>query len=359
MSRDAKTFITYKDSGVDIDAGDDIARAMRPMVETTRTPRVMGALGGVAGLFRLDFNERLFKKNYTDPVLVSCAGSVGTKLLVADQADRLDVVGVDCVAMTVNDLVCAGGEPLFFVDSLALDKIDPAKVEAVARGLCDGCRRAGCTLLGGETREMPDLYRPGGFDIAGFGVGVVERGRILDGANAQAGDLAVAVAADGLHCNGFGLARRVLLDLGKFALSDAPAELGGPSLTEELLRPTRIYSQAILELLSHYQVKKPIKSIAHVSRGGLAGALRRLLPTGLTLRVKRDTWPIPPIFKLIARTGPVDHLEMYRVFNMGVGMVMVVAPSFAEAVMDRLVKLDQRCWILGKVKQGGPELQWQ
>jgi len=350
--------ITYRDAGVDIEAGEQMVDQIRPLVRRTFTPRVMDHFGGFAGLFRLDYNERLFKQNYREPVLVGCTDGVGTKLKIAFATGRLDTVGIDLVAMNVNDLVCTGAEPLFFLDYLGVGKLSPGKMAEIVKGVADGCLQAGCALLGGETAEMPDFYSPDEFDMAGFAVGVVERRRLIDGGNVEPGDLAVAIASDGLHSNGFGLARRVLLDRAGYGLDDRPPELEGASVGEEMLRPTRIYVRSVLKVIGVYRVKRVVRAMAHITGGGLPGNLPRILPDGLTVRIKRDSWHVQPIFKLIAAKGPVDSLEMMRVFNMGVGFVMIVAPAFARPIMNRLRRMGERCWVLGKVRKGGPELIW-
>jgi phosphoribosylformylglycinamidine cyclo-ligase len=358
MAKQNSRAITYKQAGVDIEAGDKVVELIGPLVERTRTPRVMGALGGFAGLFRLDYNETLFQRNYRDPVLVACTDSVGSKMLVGIAMRKLDTIGIDCVAMSVNDMICCGAEPLFFIDYLAVNKVVPTQAAEIIKGVTDACIESGCALLGGETCEMPDVYKPGDFDIAGFAVGVVERKRIIDGTNAEPGDVVIGLASDGLHSNGFGLARRVLLDAGGYQLTDRPAALGGASVGEEMLRPTRLYVKNILQVLKQYRVKRVVKAMAHITGGGLGGNIPRVLPKGLTVRIRRDAWTPPPIFKLIAQKGPVDRLEMFRVFNMGIGFVLIVAPDFARAIMTRLTKAGERCCALGKVKRGGPDVQW-
>jgi phosphoribosylformylglycinamidine cyclo-ligase len=350
--------LTYKDAGVDIEAGEQTVRRIRPLVERTYTPRVLQRYGGFAGLFRLDYDQKLFKQNYTEPLLVSCTDSVGTKVKVALAMGRLDTVGIDCVAMNVNDLICCGAEPLFFLDYIGTGKLQPQRMAELVKGVSDGCVQAGCALLGGETAEMPDIYNGDDFDLAGFAVGVVERRRVTDGSNAVAGDVAIALASDGLHSNGYGLARRVLLGRAGYSLDDAPPELQGASIGQEMLRPTRIYVRPVLRVLKGYRRKRVVRAMAHITGGGLPGNLPRILPEGLTVRIKRNSWPVPPVFDLIARKGPVDPIEMMRTFNMGVGFVMIVATSSASAVMNRLRRMGERCWVLGKVRKGGPELQW-
>lgn len=358
MTTGAATAMTYKQAGVDTEAGEAMIRQIRPLIRRTHSPRVMDRFGGFAGMFRLDYDEKLFKRNYRQPVLVACTDGVGTKVKVAIGMGKLDTVGIDCVAMNVNDMICCGAEPLFFLDYIGANKLDPPTMTAIVKGVSDACCQAGCALLGGETAEMPDIYAKGDFDLAGFAVGVVERKRITDGANAEPGDVAIALASDGLHSNGFGLARRVLLDKAGYDFDDRPPELDGASIGEEMLRPTRIYVGPILKVLRGYRVKKVVRAMAHITGGGLPENLPRALPDGLTVRVKRDSWPVPPIFKLIAAKGPVDPIEMMRVFNMGIGMVMIVAPAFAKTIMARLRRDGERCWVLGKVRKGGPDLLW-
>jgi len=350
--------MTYKEAGVDIEAGDKMVDMIRPLVERTYSPRVMGPYGGFAGLFRLDYNEKLFKRNYKEPVLVGCTDGVGTKLHVAFLMDKLDTVGIDLVAMNVNDLICCGAEPLFFLDYLGVGKVAPDRMTEILKGISDGCVDAQCALLGGETAEMPDFYKPKEFDMAGFAVGVVEKKKIIDGSNVEAGDVAIGLASSGLHSNGYGLARRVLLDRAGYTVNDRPGELGGETVGEAMLRPTRIYVRQILDILGNYSKKKVIKALSHITGSGLPGNLPRVLPPGLTIRVKRDSWPVPPILKLIAAKGPVDDQEMLNVFNMGIGFVLVVAPAFASAVMTRLTELGERCFVLGKVRKGGPDIEW-
>jgi len=358
MAKGTSKPITYKEAGVDIEAGETMVKKIRPLVERTYSQRVLDSFGGFAGAFRLDYNEKLFKRNYTEPVLVSCTDGVGTKLKVAFGMKKLDTVGIDLVAMSVNDLICCGAEPLFFLDYLAVGKLEPSRMVEIVKGISDGCVQAGCALLGGETAEMPDFYKAMEFDMAGFAVGIVERKKMIDPALVVPGDVVIALASNGLHSNGYGLARRVLLERAGYKLTDRPPELEGASVGEEMLSPTRIYVKPILDVLGTYKVKRVVKSMAHITGGGLPGNLPRVLPEELTARIKRDSWPVPPIFKLIAAKGPIDQIEMMRVFNMGVGFVMVVAPDFARSIMNRLRRAGERCWVLGKIRKGGPELLW-
>ncbi len=350
--------MTYQSSGIDIDAGDEMVDQIKPLIRRTITPRVLDKFGGFAGLFRLDYDESLFKRNYREPVLVACTDGVGTKVLVAIRADKLDTIGIDMVAMNVNDMICCGAEPLFLLDYIGTGKLSPDRMTEIVKGVVEGCLQSRCTLLGGETAEMPDVYRGTDFDLAGFAVGVVERNRIIDAENIEIGDVAIALASDGLHSNGYGLARRVLLDKAGYDLTDRPPELEGESIGEAMLTPTRIYVRPVLDVLSNYKVKKPVKAMAHITGGGLPGNLPRVLPKGMTIRIKRDSWRVPPIFDLIAAKGPVDPIEMMRVFNMGVGFVMIVSPHFADVIMNRLRRSGERCWVLGKIRKGGPDVQW-
>jgi len=350
--------MTYKDAGVNLDAGDAMVEGIGQLVRKTYSARVMGPFGGFAGMFSLDFREKLLRRDYKDPILVACCDGVGTKLKVAFKAGRLDTVGIDLVAMNVNDLICTGAEPLFFLDYVAVGRLDPDRMRDIVAGVSAGCLEARCALLGGETAEMPDFYKAKEFDMAGFAVGVVERSRIVDGRTVKAGDAIVALASDGLHSNGFGLARRVVFDRAKLKLSDRPAVLAGQTVGEAMLAPTRIYVRAVRDLLAAYRRRRVIKAMAHITGGGLPGNLPRVLPEGLTARVKRTSWSVPGIFDLIARAGPVDPVEMFRVFNMGVGFALVVPQPSAAPVMSRLRKARQRCWLLGKVVKGGPSLQW-
>jgi len=350
--------MTYRDAGVDIDAGETMVEGIRELVTKTYSPRVLGTFGGFAGLFSLDFRQKLLKRNYREPILVACCDGVGTKLKVAFMTGKLDTVGIDLVAMNVNDLICTGAEPLFFLDYAAVGQLDPDRMRDIIAGISAGCLQAGVALLGGETAEMPDFYKAKEFDLAGFAVGVLERNRIIDGKGVKPGDAVIALASNGLHSNGYGLARRAIFDRAKLKPADRPAELGGQTVAEAMLAPTRIYVKPIAETLAAYRSRRVVKAMAHVTGGGLPGNLPRVLPEGLTVRVKRGSWDVPGIFALIAEAGPVDPVEMLRVFNMGVGFVVVTPPKHAGSVMARLRKAGERCWVLGKVVKGGPSLQW-
>lgn len=332
---------TYKQAGVDIDAGDEFVNRIKPLVRSTFRPEVLTDLGGFGGLFRLQASR------YTDPVLVSGTDGVGTKLKIAFLMDRHDTVGIDLVAMCVNDVAVSGAEPLFFLDYLATGKLAVPKAEAIVKGIADGCRQAGCALIGGETAEMPSFYPAGEYDLAGFAVGVVDRPKMIDGTTIQAGDVLIGVASTGLHSNGYSLARRVLLDDGKLTVDSRLADLDLP-LGEVLLTPTRIYAKQILALASELA----IKGIAHITGGGLTENLPRIFPAQCRARIQRQTWPIPPIFTVLAKMGGIEREEMYRVFNMGIGLVVIVAPHLADAVIGKLAALGDKGYVIGEMATG-------
>jgi phosphoribosylformylglycinamidine cyclo-ligase len=351
-----KKSMTYKEAGVDIAAGDSMVEQIKHLCQRTHSTRVLGKYGAFAGMFRLDFNEKLFARNYKEPVLIACTDGVGTKIKVAAAAKKYDTVGIDLVAMNVNDLVVQGGEPLFFLDYLAVHKLDPAITTQMVKGISDGCMEAGCALLGGETAEMPAVYAPGEFDMAGFAVGVVERGKILDAEDVEAGDSIIGLASSGLHSNGYALVRRVLEKKGA-ELSEFMPELKC-TLEEELLRPTRIYVKTVKALLGKYRVKKIVKAMAHITGGGLPGNVPRVLPEGYSARIKREAWTALPIFHWLQENGPVDVEEMFNVFNMGIGYVLVVRPTFTKPIMTALRTLGERPSFLGKVRKGGEGVEW-
>lgn len=316
--------LTYAQAGVDIGAADQAVAAMAELVASTRRPEVLGSLGGFAGLCSLP-------RGLGDPVLVASTDGVGTKMAVATATGRYDTVGIDLVAMCVDDLVCAGASPLFFLDYQLLGKVEPSQVTALMTGIAKGCLMAGCAILGGELAEHPGLIAPGEVDLAGFAVGVVERDRILDGRrDCRAGDILVGLASPGLRSNGYSLARKALLDIGGRSL-DAPAWEGAPlSLADELLRPSVIYSPAVLTALSASEVH----AAAHVTGGGIVGNLARVLPPDLDAVVHRSRWETPRIFSEIRLAAGVSEAEMARVFNLGIGMILVVAPGSVEAALE-------------------------
>lgn len=339
---------TYKDAGVDLDVYRESMSRLPRLMHRTFSPRVLKLDGGFAGLFQLDFDSRLFRRNYQDPVLVACTDGVGTKLKVAQRCDRHETVGIDLVAMCANDAVCCGAEPLFFLDYIAMSKDDPSLLEQLVSGISDGCVAADCALLGGETAIMPDLYQPGDYDLAGFCVGVVERRRLIDGRQIAPGDRLIGIASDGIHSNGYSLVRKVVFDMAKLKVEDHVDELGG-QVGDVLMRPTRIYAQAVRRILSHYQVKSVVHGIAHITGGGLAENVERILPAGTAIRVEDDSWPVPPVFRWLQRLGAIDDAEMARVFNMGIGLVLVVSSYYADSVQRLVADAGFESWDIGQV----------
>ncbi len=343
--------LTYKDSGVDVTANTRWVAAIENAMRSTYGPRVYKSRhGGFAGMFRLDFSERLFRRNYKQPVLVACTDGVGTKVLLAIKMKQLSTIGIDLVAMSVNDLICSGAEPLFFLDYLAVNKLEPKHLAAVIEGVAAGCRDAGCALLGGETAEMPDLYAKNDFDLAGFAVGVVDARRVVDGSRVETGDVLVALPSSGIHSNGYSLVRK-LISKRRCRLDREYDELG-ETLGEAVLRPTRIYVNAVQAVLSRYRVKRPVSAMAHITGGGLRENIARVLPRGCEAVIQKAAWRPPPIFDFLRRLG-TTRSEMFKVFNMGVGFVFVVRPYFAEGVMRSLRRAGEQPFILGHVRRGG------
>ncbi|OIQ08930.1 Phosphoribosylformylglycinamidine cyclo-ligase [Moorella thermoacetica] len=338
---------TYAAAGVDIAAGNRAVELMKEHVRRTFRPGVLGDLGGFGGLFALEAGR------YRQPVLVAGTDGVGTKLKIAFSLDRHDTIGIDAVAMCVNDILVQGAEPLFFLDYLAVGKMVPERVARIVAGVAEGCRRAGCALIGGETAEMPGFYREDEYDLAGFAVGVVEREELLDGSRIRPGQVVLGLASSGLHSNGFSLVRRVLLVEAGYTLERKLPELGR-TLGEELLEPTRIYVASILPLLK----EGLIKGLAHITGGGLIENPPRILPPGCSLRLDRRSWPVPPAFRLIQATGRVPEEEMYRTFNMGLGMLVVVEESDAGRVKSRLEAAGEKVFVVGEVIPGRREVEF-
>jgi len=347
--------MTYAAAGVDIDAGDRLVDLIKPAVRRTHGQRVMGQHGAFAGMFRLDFNEQIFQRNYKDPVLVACTDGVGTKVKLAAELDIVDTVGIDCVAMNVNDLIVQGAEPLFFLDYLGLHTQDPETTARIVEGVARGCEIAGCALIGGECAEMPDIYAEGDFDIAGFAVGVVELHRAIDPVRARAGDVLIGLPSSGVHSNGYSLVRRII-EKRSLRLDRGYAALGERTLGEELLEPTRIYARPIVQLLRRYRVKKVVSAMAHITGGGLPGNLPRVLPDSLDAVIDVSAWEVPSIFTFLQNRGDVDTDEMYRVFNMGIGYVLAVRPSFADSVVRQLQRDGEHARIIGELCKGSGEI---
>ncbi len=334
---------TYKDSGVNLEIYAESMSRLPKLAARTFSPQVLRLDGGFAGLFQLNSD----RKKYADPVLVSCTDGVGTKLKVACSMNRHDTVGIDLVAMSVNDAICCGARPLFFLDYVAMPKDDPDLLEQLVSGISNGCVQAGCALLGGETAIMSDLYQPGEYDLAGFCVGVAEKSRILDGKAIRPGDVLIGVASSGLHSNGYSLVRNIV-----FERSGLSAETFVPELNrtvgEELLEPTRIYVKTVLELLEKYEANETITGIAHITGGGLEENLCRILPQGLKSEIRKNSWRVPPVFDWLQKLGNVDSGEMEHVFNRGLGLVLVVRPEFADEIQNRI---DFDSWIIGAIRE--------
>ncbi len=331
--------ITYKDAGVDIDAGDLFVQKIKPYVKSTFRPEVMTHIGGFGGLFAL--------KKYKNPVLVSGTDGVGTKLKIAFLTNRHDTVGTDLVAMCVNDIIVQGAEPLFFLDYFATGKLKPREHTDIVKGIAAGCKQSGCALIGGETAEMPSFYGEDEYDLAGFAVGVVEKRKIIDGSKIKPGDSLIGFASSGLHSNGYSLVRKVLLEASGYTVNDIPPELGKP-LGEVLLTPTRIYAKTIMALLKEFD----IRGMAHITGGGITENAPRMLPKGAQALIGKGTWDIHPIFTLIQKKAGVDDEEMYRDFNMGIGMIIAVPAKQAETVMKKAKRLGEKPYLIGEIVRG-------
>lgn len=344
------TGVSYKDSGVDLELYNQAMSRLPSLMHRTFSPRVKQLDGGFAGLFQLDFDNPLFRRNYKNPVMVACTDGVGTKLKVANLLNRHDTVGIDLVAMCVNDAICCGAEPLFFLDYVAMSHDDPPTLEQIVRGISDGCLQADCALLGGETAIMPDLYEKGDYDLAGFCVGVAERDHLIDGKAITDGDVVIGVASNGLHSNGFSLVRKIVFDIGKLNADDHVEELGGP-VGECLLQPTVIYARAIRQVLRHYKVKNVVHGIAHITGGGVEENIERILPDALAVDIDANSWTRSPVFDWLQKLGNVDTEEMYRVFNMGLGLAIFVSPYYADSVRRMLSEAGHENWVIGSTTQ--------
>jgi phosphoribosylformylglycinamidine cyclo-ligase len=328
--------LTYKKAGVDIDRADAFLAKIKPLLKKTSRPEVLGDIGGFSGLFK----PRI--KRMKDPVLVSATDGVGTKLLIADLLGKYDTLGLDLVAMCADDVVVAGAEPLFFLDYIACGKLDKDKLYALMKGITEGCQKAGCALIGGETAELPGMYTRGKFDLAGFCVGMVSREKIIDGRQCCVGDRLVGLASSGLHSNGYSLVRKLF-----------PSEEIQGKLGKELIRPTRIYVKTILSLVK----KVNIKAMSHITGGGFYDNIPRALPQGITARINKVSWPIPSIFKKIQRRGGIEETEMFRTFNMGVGMVLVLSPRSVGRILAVLAALGQKAWEIGELIEGNNSVE--
>lgn len=340
--------VTYKDAGVDLDVYAESMGRLPALMHRTFSPRVMPRDGGFAGLFQLDFDGKLFARNYKNPVLVSGTDGVGTKLLIAQQTGIHHTVGIDLVAMCVNDLLCTGAEPLFFLDYVAMGHDDPDRLEQIVRGISDGCVDADMALLGGETAIMPDQYGHDDYDLAGFAVGVVERSKLIDGSAIAVGDTILGIGSSGIHSNGFSLVRKILADAG-IGWGDTPDVLDGASVGETMLTPTLIYSSMLRKIRTHYRVKQVLHGVAHITGGGLAENLERILPAGVDCQIKEGSWNVPDVFTWLQSLGDVPESEMRRVFNMGIGMVLIVSDFYASKVTTLARETGLECVTIGQV----------
>jgi len=329
------TPLTYRDAGVDIDAGDDLVERIKPFARRTLTPGVLAGIGGFGALFEMP-------KGYREPVLVSGTDGVGTKLKLAFERGRHDTIGVDLVAMSVNDILTLGAEPLFFLDYYACGKLDVATAGEVIKGIASGCERAGCALIGGETAEMPGMYNVGEYDLAGFAVGVVEKSRIIDGTKIVPGDVLLGLGSDGVHSNGYSLVRKIIASRN----TDLSQRLGDTPLADLLLAPTRIYVRPLLSVMKTVEVK----GLAHITGGGLVGNVPRVLQENLAARIDRGAWPFPPVFQWLQNQGNVPDDEMFRVFNCGIGMVMVVSAGEADAAAAALRQSGEQVYRIGVIE---------
>ncbi|MBJ6982514.1 phosphoribosylformylglycinamidine cyclo-ligase [Luteimonas sp. MC1572] len=335
------TPLTYRDAGVDIDAGNEVVERIKPLVKRSFRPEVMGGLGGFGALFDLS-------GKYREPVLVSGTDGVGTKLKLAQQLGRHDTIGIDLVGMCVNDVLVQGAEPLFFLDYFATGKLDIDTTVAVVGGIARGCEMAGCALIGGETAEMPDMYAPGDYDLAGFTVGAVEKSELRDGGRVQAGDLLIGIASSGPHSNGYSLVRRIYDRAGR----PGDLDLGGTRLDDALMAPTALYVKPILELLRGAE-GDAVHAMAHITGGGLTENIIRVVPDGLGLRIDASSWTMPAVFDWLQREGAVAREEMWRTFNCGIGFVLVVSPGRAAAIEAQLDGLALAHWRIGEVVAAG------
>ena len=348
--------LTYANSGVNLEIYRESMSRLPRLMHRTFSPRVLALDGGFAGLFQLDFANTLFARKYEEPVLVSCTDGVGTKLKVAQMAGVHRTVGIDLVAMSVNDALCCGAEPLFFLDYVAMSHDDPTLLESLVAGISDGCVEADCALLGGETAIMPDIYRHGDYDLAGFCVGVVEKRNVIDGKSIAPGDVLLGLSSTGLHSNGFSLARKAAFEAGGFQLDQHVPALG-KTVAEELLTPTRIYVRPLRTVFRHYRVKNVIHGLAHITGGGLHENLERILPPTVEAVIERDSWKIPPVFPWLQSLG-IAREEMDRVFNMGVGMVLVVNPYFAQSILGMLADEGVSACLIGEIRPGSGHVRW-
>jgi phosphoribosylformylglycinamidine cyclo-ligase len=337
----------YKQAGVDIDAGNEAVERMKKHVKRTFRPEVLTDLGGFGALFGLDINK------YKKPILVSGTDGVGTKLKLAFAMDKHDTIGIDAVAMCVNDIVVQGAEPLFFLDYLACGKVVPERIEAIVKGIADGCQQSGCALIGGETAEMPGMYDEDEYDIAGFSVGVVDADNVIDGKDIAPGNVIIGMSSSGVHSNGFSLVRKVLLEDAGLSLQDELAELGD-SLGNVLLTPTRLYVKSCLNLME----KVKVNGFVHITGGGFYDNIPRILPEGTAAHIDYGTWTVPPVFQLVEEKGQVSKQDMFRTFNMGIGMIAIVREDDTAEALRILEDAGEQAQVIGRIVQGERDVQF-
>ena len=348
---------TYKDSGVDLELYEQAMQRLPKLMHRTFSPRVVRNDGGFAGLFQLDFNCALFARNYQEPVLVSGTDGVGTKLKVAQLLGKHDTVGIDLVAMCVNDILCCGAEPLFFLDYVAMSRDNPPLLEQIVSGISQGCVRGDCALLGGETAIMPDLYQRDDYDLAGFCVGVAEKRHLISGQQIAADDCVIGIQSSGFHSNGFSLVRKVVFDKAGLEIGTQVAELG-TSVGEALMTPTLIYAKLVRQVLQYYKVKQVVHGIAHITGGGLLENTERILPPGVDLVFDRSAWAVPAVFPWLQQLGQIEADEMAHVFNMGIGLTFIVNPFYANTIREIAASLGFQSWIIGRAAPGTGRSRW-
>lgn len=339
--------LSYSQAGVDINKGNEAVELIKPIVKSTFRPEVMTELGGFGGLFALDINK------YREPILVSGTDGVGTKLKLAFQMNKHNTIGIDAVAMCVNDILVSGAEPLFFLDYLAVGKLEPQRVKEIVEGIAEGCRQAGCALIGGETAEMPGFYPGGEYDVAGFAVGIVEKEKIINGSEIKTGDVILGLPSSGLHSNGFSLARKVFLEKAGLYLGENVQELDG-KLGDVLLEPTRIYVSLIKRIMASCK----INGMAHITGGGLTENIPRVLPENCQAVIDKGSWPVLPVFELLQKLGEIAQEEMYRTFNMGIGMVLILAQDDAEKVVNLCGQLGEAVYQIGYIAAGDKKVNF-
>lgn len=350
--------ITYKDSGVDLELYEQAMQRLPRLMHRTFSPRVVRNDGGFAGLFQLDFAGPLFARKYDQPVLVSGTDGVGTKLKVAQKLERHNTVGIDLVAMCVNDVLCCGAEPLFFLDYVAMSHDNPPLLEQIVDGISQGCVQADCALLGGETAIMPDLYQRGDYDLAGFCVGVVEKKHLISGKQIAPDDVIIGVQSSGFHSNGFSLVRKAVFEHAGLAVNDRIEELG-ETVGDALMRPTLIYTRLLRKILGHYTKKNVVHGIGHITGGGLLENTERILAPNVDLVFDRDSWEVPPVFTWLQKLGQIPADEMTHVFNMGIGLALIVSPFYANTVTEIVQSFGLKSWVIGKAVSGSGKSRWK